>query len=111
LYNILNKKILTTLLTYRAINSTLVIVQQVKHILPILDRKEDGAMQNNLRELMQTQKLTPTKLARDIKVSRGTIYKILNGGTPAAGVMLKLQDYFGRKDIFYATNVQQIEQR
>lgn len=51
-------------------------------------------MKNNLGFLMTQKNVTVAQLARDIKVSRGTIYRILDGGTPSAPVMLKLSAHF-----------------
>ncbi|CAH1205832.1 hypothetical protein PAECIP111893_02433 [Paenibacillus plantiphilus] len=67
-------------------------------------------MKNNLDFLMESNRVGVTKLAKEIKVSRGTIYRTLNGGTPSAGLMLKISKYFNRdvKDIFFDSSVQQI---
>lgn len=53
-------------------------------------------MVNNLGFLMASNNVTKTKLARDLKVSRSTVYNILNGRTPSAKMMLKLSAYFDK---------------
>jgi plasmid maintenance system antidote protein VapI len=51
---------------------------------------------NNVGFLMAANNVSKTKLARDLNVSRSTIYNILNGRTPSAKMMLKLSAYFDK---------------
>ncbi len=61
-------------------------------------------MKNNLAFMMKSRKIGISVLAREINVSRGTIYRILDGGNPSAEVMAKLSRYFDRPigDLFCA---------
>lgn len=61
-------------------------------------------MNNNLDFLMKQKRVGVSQLAREINVSRSTIYRVLDGGTPSAGLMIKLSNYFGKpvNDVFCA---------
>lgn len=61
-------------------------------------------MKNNLAFLMTANKVSVTKLARDLGVSRSTIYRILDGGTPSARMIMKISEYFKKpvNDVFCA---------
>jgi len=61
-------------------------------------------MKNNLEFLMTANKVSVSRLARDLGVSRSTVYRILDGGTPSAQMMLKLSAYFKKPvdDVFCA---------
>ncbi|MHA7967741.1 helix-turn-helix transcriptional regulator [Paenibacillus sp. CAU 1782] len=61
-------------------------------------------MKNNLEFMMKSNNVSPSKLSKDTGVSRSTIYRILDGGTPSAVVMTKLSRYFNRPlgDLFCA---------
>lgn len=70
-------------------------------------------MKNNLDFLISSKGTNISRLAKDIKVSRSTIYRVLDGGTPSAALMLKLANYFGKdvSDIFFIHDVRQIVQK
>jgi transcriptional regulator with XRE-family HTH domain len=59
---------------------------------------------NNLEFLMKTRKLTVSKISKDLGVSRSTIYRVIEGGTPSARLMMQLSSYFGKpvNDLFCA---------
>jgi transcriptional regulator with XRE-family HTH domain len=61
-------------------------------------------MKNNLAFMMKSHNVSVLVLAKEINVSRGTIYRILDGGNPSAEVMAKLSRYFERPigDLFCA---------
>jgi transcriptional regulator with XRE-family HTH domain len=61
-------------------------------------------MNNNLGFLMKTRKVTVSALSKDLGVSRSTIYRVLDGGTPSARLMMQLSSYFGKpvNDLFCA---------
>lgn len=61
-------------------------------------------MKNNLEFLMTANKVSVSRLAKDLNVSRSTIYRIIEGGTPSARMMLKLSAYFKKPvdDVFCA---------
>lgn len=61
-------------------------------------------MQNNLDFMMRSRNVSVSQLAKEINVSRNTIYRILNGKKPSAVVMIKLANYFNRPlgDLFCA---------
>ena len=52
-------------------------------------------------------------MAKEIKVSRGSIYRVMNGGVPSAELMLKLSNYFKKdaREIFYVPNVLPVERK
>lgn len=68
-------------------------------------------MKNNLDFLMAKNNVTVSQLARDLKVSRTSIYRLFEGKNPSANLMLKIAVYFNAdvKDIFFTQNVQQVE--
>lgn len=70
-------------------------------------------MKNNLDFLIESSGVNISTLSKDIKVSRSTIYRVLDGGTPSAALMLKLANYFNKdvSDIFFIRDVQQIVQK
>jgi DNA-binding XRE family transcriptional regulator len=59
---------------------------------------------NNLEFLMRVNKVSVSQLARDLKVSRSTVYRVIEGGTPSAALMMKLSAYFKKpvNDLFCA---------
>jgi len=61
-------------------------------------------VKNNLEFMMNSRGVSVSQLARDINVSRSTIYRILDGNKPSAAVMIKLSMYFERPlgDLFCA---------
>lgn len=61
-------------------------------------------MKNNLAFMMKSYNVSVSTLAKEIEVSRGTIYRILDGGNPSAEVMAKLSRYFNKPlgDLFCA---------
>lgn len=61
-------------------------------------------MNNNLMFLMKVNKVTVSQLARDLRVSRSTVYRVMEGGTPSASLMMKLSAYFKKpvNDLFCA---------
>lgn len=69
-------------------------------------------MENNLHLLIASKNIQITKLARDLNVSRNSIYRMLNGKPPSAELMLKVAKYFEKEvsEIFFTTGVQQIVQ-
>ncbi|WP_199614708.1 helix-turn-helix transcriptional regulator [Paenibacillus alkalitolerans] len=70
-------------------------------------------IKNNLQFLIESNGLNVSQVAKDLKVSRSTIYRVLDGKPPSAELMLKLSDYFKKpvNDIFYATNVRHVVQK
>lgn len=67
-------------------------------------------MKNNLQFLVESNNIIIAHMAKELKVSRGSIYRLLNGGVPSAELMLKLSDYFNKdaRQIFFIPNVRQI---
>lgn len=70
-------------------------------------------MKNNVGFLMAKHGIGPTRLARELNVSRNTIQRLLRNETPSAETMLKVAKYFGKDvgDVFCAENVQQVVQK
>ena len=61
-------------------------------------------MKNNLEFLMTANNVSISRLARDLNVSRSTIYRVLEGKTPSGKFMLKVSHYFKKpvNDVFCA---------
>ncbi|MFS0837230.1 helix-turn-helix transcriptional regulator [Paenibacillus sp. 1P03SA] len=61
-------------------------------------------MKNNLQFLMESRNVTVSMLAKELNVSRTTIYRLLEGKTPSAILMLKISAYFKKpvNDVFCA---------
>lgn len=68
-------------------------------------------MKNNLQFLIDSNNINISNMAKELKVSRGSIYRVINGGVPSAELMLKLSYYFKKdaRDIFYVPNVLSVE--
>lgn len=69
-------------------------------------------MKNNLQFLVESNNVNISNMAKELKVSRGSIYRVINGGVPSAELMLKLSAYFKKdaRDIFFIPNVRQVAQ-
>jgi DNA-binding XRE family transcriptional regulator len=69
-------------------------------------------MKNNLQFLVESNNVNISNMAKELKVSRGSIYRVINGGVPSAELMLKLSAYFKKdaRDIFFIPNVRHIAQ-
>lgn len=67
-------------------------------------------MKNNLQFLVESNNIIIAHMAKELKVSRGSIYRVINGGVPSAELMLKLSDYFKKdaREIFFIPSVRQI---
>lgn len=61
-------------------------------------------MKNNLDFMMRSRNLSVLDLSRATGISRGTIYRLLDGDTPSVPTMTKLANYFERPlgDLFCA---------
>lgn len=70
-------------------------------------------MINNLQFLIDSNNVNISHMAKELKASRGSIYRILNGGVPSAELMLKISAYFKKDatEIFFISNVRKVEQR
>jgi putative transcriptional regulator len=70
-------------------------------------------VKNNLQFLIESNDINISHMARELEVSRGSIYRVINGGVPSAELMLKLSHYFNKdaRDIFFAPNVIRIKQK
>lgn len=70
-------------------------------------------MENNLEFLVKSNNVNISHMAKELKVSRGSVYRVLNGGVPSAELMLKLSAYFKRDatDIFFIPSVRQVKQK
>ncbi len=70
-------------------------------------------MENNLSFLMAKHNIGPSELAREIKVSRNTIQRILRKHNASAETMFKIANYFKKdvEDIFCIENVLHVERR
>jgi DNA-binding XRE family transcriptional regulator len=69
-------------------------------------------LKNNLEFLIESQNVNISHMSKELKVSRSSIYRIINGGVPSAELMLKLSAYFKKdaREIFFTPNVRQIAQ-
>jgi DNA-binding XRE family transcriptional regulator len=69
-------------------------------------------VKNNLQFLVESNNVNISHMAKELKVSRGSIYRVINGGVPSAELMLKLSAYFKKdaRDIFFIPNVRHIAQ-
>lgn len=70
-------------------------------------------MKNNLAFLIESNNVNISSMSKDLEVSRGSIYRVMNGGAPSAELMLKICAYFNKdaRDIFFIPNVLQIKQK
>lgn len=70
-------------------------------------------MKNNLQFLIESNKINITNMSRELKVSRGSIYRVMNGGVPSAELLLKISAYFKKdaRDIFFIPDVRQVVQK
>lgn len=69
-------------------------------------------MKNNLQFLIESNDINISHMARELEVSRGSIYRVMNGGVPSAELMLKLSHYFKKdaREIFFVPSVIRIKQ-
>lgn len=67
-------------------------------------------MKNNLQFLVESHNVNITHMAKELKVSRGSIYRVINGGVPSAELLLKISTYFKKdaREIFFIPNVRQV---
>lgn len=70
-------------------------------------------MKNNLEFLIESNGINISHMAKELKVSRGSIYRVLNGGVPSAELLLKISNYFKKdaREIFFVPSVLQVERR
>ncbi|WP_429313491.1 helix-turn-helix transcriptional regulator [Paenibacillus mucilaginosus] len=70
-------------------------------------------LKNNLQSLIEAQNLSITDIAKELKVSRGSIYRVMNGGTPSAELLLKVSHFFNKdaREIFFVDNVLPVVQK
>ncbi|MFB0847290.1 helix-turn-helix domain-containing protein [Paenibacillus oleatilyticus] len=70
-------------------------------------------MINNLQFLIDTNQTNISKMAKELRVSRSSIYRILEGGVPSAELMLKISNYFKKdpRDIFFIQDVRHVERK
>lgn len=70
-------------------------------------------MKNNLPFLVESNEINISHMAKELKVSRGSIYRVLNGGVPSAELLLKLSSYFDKdaRNIFFIPTVRHIAQK
>lgn len=70
-------------------------------------------MINNLQFLIDTNQTNISKMAKELMVSRSSIYRILEGGVPSAELMLKISNYFKKdpRDIFFIQDVRHVERK
>lgn len=70
-------------------------------------------MKNNLEFLVESNSVSVSKMAKELKVSRSTIYRVINGGVPSAELVLKLSKYFNKdaREIFFIPDVRQIARK
>ncbi|MDF2653121.1 MAG: addiction module antidote protein [Paenibacillus sp.] len=69
-------------------------------------------MKNNLEFLIESNGVVISHMAKELKVSRNSIYRIINGGVPSAELLLKISHYFKKdaREIFFTPNVLQVRQ-
>lgn len=69
-------------------------------------------MINNLQFLVDSKGVNISKMAKELKVSRSSIYRVMDGGVPSAELMLKISSYFKKDatEIFFIQSVQKIVQ-
>lgn len=67
-------------------------------------------MKNNLQFLIESNGINISHMAKDLNVSRGSIYRLLNGGVPSAELLLKISNYFKKdaREIFFVPSVLQV---
>ncbi|KRE33261.1 helix-turn-helix domain-containing protein [Paenibacillus sp. Soil724D2] len=67
-------------------------------------------MKNNLQFLIESNKINITNMSKELRVSRGSIYRVMNGGVPSAELLLKISTYFKKdaREIFFIPDVRQI---
>lgn len=70
-------------------------------------------MKNNLEFLIESNAVNVSHMAKELKVSRSTIYRVVNGGVPSAEFLLKLSKYFNKdaRDIFFISDVRQVTRK
>lgn len=70
-------------------------------------------MINNLQFLIDSNQVNISKLAKELKVSRSSIYRVLEGGVPSAELMLKISNYFKKdpREIFFIHDVRHVERK
>jgi putative transcriptional regulator len=70
-------------------------------------------MKNNLQFLIESNDINISHMAKELEVSRGSIYRVINGLVPSAELMLKLSHYFNKdaRDIFFTPNVIRVKQK
>lgn len=70
-------------------------------------------MKNNLQFLVESNNVNISHMAKELKVSRGSIYRAMNGGVPSGELILKVSIYFNKdaRDIFFIPNVRQVTQK
>lgn len=69
-------------------------------------------MKNNLQFLVESNNVNISNMAKELKVSRGSIYRVINGGVPSAELLLKISAYFKKdaRDIFFIPSVRHVTQ-
>jgi transcriptional regulator with XRE-family HTH domain len=69
-------------------------------------------LKNNLEFLIESKNINISHMAKELKVSRSTIYRVIHGGVPSAELMLKLSTYFKKdaREIFFTPKVRHIAQ-
>jgi putative transcriptional regulator len=70
-------------------------------------------MKNNLQFLIESNGVNISHMAKELSVSRGSIYRVINGGVPSAVLLLKISNYFKKdaREIFFVPNVLRIVQK
>lgn len=70
-------------------------------------------MKNNLEFLIEANDVNISLMAKELKVSRSSIYRVIHGGVPSAELMLKISNYFNKdsREIFFTPTVRQIAQK
>jgi predicted transcriptional regulator len=70
-------------------------------------------MKNNLQFLVESNNVNISHMSKELEVSRGSIYRVINGGVPSAELMLKLSAYFKKDatEIFFIPYVRKVAQK
>lgn len=58
-------------------------------------------MNNRLREIRKEQRYSARQLAEQVGCNIKSIYRIEAGGVPSFGLAKRLEQFFGRTDIFF----------